>query len=92
MQLPINYDDTHYTIRKLAREQYALEQDGLCCHCGELLSSPSKFLKSRPINPKLFPSGMFQYPVHLHHSRKTGLTIGAVHAHCNAVLWQYHGE
>lgn len=32
------------------------------------------------------------YPVHLHHDHKTGLTIGAVHAKCNAVLWQYYGE
>jgi hypothetical protein len=30
--------------------------------------------------------------VHLHHSHETGMTIGAVHARCNAVLWQYHGE
>jgi hypothetical protein len=28
----------------------------------------------------------------LHHCHQTGLTIGAVHAKCNAVLWQYHGE
>ncbi|AGI61771.1 hypothetical protein VCO139_0016 [Vibrio phage VCO139] len=41
---------------------------------------------------KLFPKNMFQYPIHLHHDHNTGMTIGAVHARCNAVLWEYYGE
>lgn len=41
---------------------------------------------------KIFPKGFFDRPVHLHHSHDTGLTIGAVHAVCNAVLWIYHRE
>jgi hypothetical protein len=32
------------------------------------------------------------HPVHLQHSHVTGLTEGAVHAFCNAVLWQYEGR
>lgn len=92
IKLPINYPDTHYSIRKLAREQYVVEQKGLCYHCKEPLAGPSKFLNSHPIDLNRFPVGMFDYPVHLHHCRKTHMTIGAVHAHCNAVLWQYHGE
>jgi len=44
------------------------------------------------IKKSLFPRGFFGYPIHLHHSHDTGMTIGAVHAHCNAVLWQYEGE
>jgi hypothetical protein len=40
----------------------------------------------------LFPELFLKYPVHLHHSHVTGLTIGAVHAYCNAVLWVYHDE
>ena len=44
------------------------------------------------IDEELVPENFFKYPVHLHHSHYTGMTIGAVHANCNAVLWQYHGE
>ncbi len=91
MELPINYDDTHYSIRKLAREQYVREQNGLCQHCQTPLDTPPSEDKF-PINRDLFPDGMFNYPVHLHHNRKTGMTIGAVHAYCNAYLWQYKNE
>lgn len=90
MRLPINYEETHYTVRRQAREQYAKQQNGMCWHCGGKLTQPS--LDYRRINPSRFPPTMFKYPVHLHHDRTTGMTIGAVHAHCNAVLWQYHGE
>jgi hypothetical protein len=31
-------------------------------------------------------------PIHLQHDHDTGLTEGAVHAYCNAVLWQYEGR
>ena len=93
MKLPIIYDDCHWTVRKNARLQYINEQDGLCCHCGTLLyDAPSEEVEKLSINTSLFPKGMFDNPIHLHHDRKTGLTIGAVHAKCNAVLWQYHGE
>ena len=93
MQLPINYDEAHWTVRKNARNQYIKEQNNKCWCCGEPLDSvPSKKILSKPINIKLFPKGMFDYPIHLHHDRKTGLTIGAVHSRCNAYLWQYKGE
>ena len=93
MNLPINYTTTHYSIRKQAREQYVKEQDGLCKHCNAPLSIiPYELIKKFPINKALFPAGMFDYPVHLHHCHKTDMTIGAVHAHCNAILWQYKGE
>jgi len=93
MKLPINYEKSHYSIRKLAREQYIKEQKGLCKHCNTPLDTvPTDLIKSYPINKELFPSGMFDYPIHLHHCRKTGMTIGAVHCYCNAILWQYHGE
>jgi hypothetical protein len=49
-------------------------------------------MKRYPIDRELFPPGFFNYPVHLHHSHNSGLTIGAVHSYCNAVLWHYHGE
>lgn len=93
MELPIHYPSTHWTIRKQAREQYVKEQDGKCCHCGNpLTGEPTEEILSKPINYRLFPKGMFDHPVHLHHCHKSGMTIGAVHAKCNAVLWQYYGE
>lgn len=93
MKLPVNYKETHFTTRKLVREEYARRQDGKCCHCGEgLLKTPSKEVLLMDIDKGLFPSGFFKWPVHLHHSHVTGMTIGAVHNKCNAVLWQYHGE
>jgi len=30
--------------------------------------------------------------MHLHHNHETDMTEGAVHAYCNAVLWQYEGK
>ena len=91
--LPINYNKAHWTVRKQAREQYCMEQMWKCCHCGgDLHFNPPKEIMDKPINLKLFPKSMFDYPIHLHHDHKTGMTIGAVHARCNAVLWQYYGE
>ena len=93
MKLPIKYSKTHYTVRRQARLQYIEEQEGKCCHCGEpLTGEPSKEVMAKPINMKLFPKGMFDHPIHLHHCHKTDDTIGAIHARCNAYLWQYKGE
>lgn len=93
MKLPINYDDSHWSIRKKAREQYVEEQNGLCYYCNMPLDEePPDEVQGKSINKKLFPESFFRWPVHLHHCHETGLTIGAVHAKCNAVLWQYEGE
>jgi hypothetical protein len=93
MQLPIEYAKAHHSIRKKARLQYAEEQKEKCCHCGfTLKGGASPKIANKKINHNLFPRGFFNNPVHLHHSHETGLTIGAVHAKCNAVLWQYHHE
>ena len=93
LKLPINYEKSDWRKRKQAREQYCKEQGWLCSHCGEsLYDEPSKEILTKPINGKLFPPTMFDHPIHLHHCHKTGITIGVVHAKCNAVLWQYHGE
>ena len=90
MYLPIKYEEAHSTDRKRAREQYALEQDGRCWFCRNKLSD--KFTDISHINLEQFPVNFFKYPVHLHHDHDTGLTLGAVHAYCNAVLWQFHGQ
>jgi len=93
MKLPVDYDDLSWIERRLVREEYIKLQNGKCYHCGELLSeSASREVMEKPINTRLFPDTFFRWPVHLHHSHETGMTIGAVHCHCNAVLWQYYGE
>ena len=40
----------------------------------------------------LFPPNFLKYKVHLQHNHSTGMTEGAVHALCNAVMWQYEGR
>lgn len=93
MELPVNYNSTHYTVRKLVREEYIKVQEGKCYHCKTSLDGlPRKDIIDRPVNEFLFPPNFFKYPIHLHHGHDTGMTIGAVHARCNAVLWQFHGE
>ena len=93
LDLPINYDESSYAKRKEAREAYVLEQGGKCHHCGEPLNGrASKVIRNKKINWGLFPPQFLRHNIHLHHDHDTGMTIGAVHAYCNAVLWQYHGK
>lgn len=92
LKLPINYDSADWQTRRAAREQYVAIQDGFCCHCSKPLEREPNM--DKPIDWRRFPGGsdFLRHPVHLHHCHKTGMTIGAVHAYCNAVLWQYYGE
>ena len=93
IKLPVMYHSVHHSVRKKVREAYVLQQNGLCHHCGEPLSGdPSSAVQNTPVNKDLFPPNFFAWPIHLHHSHETGLTIGAVHNYCNAVLWEHHGE
>lgn len=93
MELPVNYSQLHWKDKQKVRKEYIKLQKGLCCHCGEPLNDePAEKIKNMKVNRELFPSNFFKWPIHLHHSHKTDLTIGAVHSYCNAVLWQYHGE
>ena len=87
------YSRLTWKERRTLRNEYIKDQDGKCCHCGGLLSkSPPPEITNKKINKKLFPVSFFSNPIHLHHSHDTDKTIGAVHAYCNAVLWQYYGE
>jgi len=93
MQLPVNYNLLNWKQKKQVREQYIKQQKNLCYHCKGLLSNrPDDSILKYPIHPHLYPPHFFKYSVHLHHNHKTGMTIGAVHCYCNAVLWEYHQE
>ena len=90
---PQRYDRMSQPERAKLRGEYVREQNGLCCHCnGPLKDAPPSSITGKLIDWRKFPPHFTRLPVHLHHSHKTGLTIGAVHSLCNAVLWQYHGE
>jgi hypothetical protein len=93
MIFPVNYNLLSWKQRKEVREQYIRDQGNLCYHCkASLFDKPSDEVLAKKIHPWLFPQNFFGYPVHLHHHHKTGMTIGAVHCRCNAVLWEYHQE
>jgi hypothetical protein len=93
MNLPVLYNSLSPHEKRPVREEYARLQNGKCAHCGtDLTGPPSERVMALRINYKLFPKTFFMWPVHLHHDHDTGLTIGAVHNTCNAVLWQYLGK
>jgi len=93
MELPVNYEELHWTEKRIVRGEYVKKQKGRCYHCGKpLTGKPSEDVRCFSVDKRLFPPNFFKWPVHLHHCHKTGMTIGAVHNYCNAVLWQYHGE
>jgi len=93
MKLPVDYNALTPAKRKAVREEYVRLQDGLCAHCKAPLSGkPAPEVAAKKVTARLYPKGFFRWPVHLHHHHVTGMTIGAVHCHCNAVLWEYEGE
>ena len=92
-KLPILYSQATSKERRLVREQYVTEQDGLCYWCkSPLHSKPTADITSKKINWELFPPFFLKHPIHLQHDHASDLTEGAVHAYCNAVMWQYHGR
>ena len=89
-KLPVNYEKLHWTERRVVREQYIKEQNNLCMYCGTLLTEPPpNHITDKNINWNNFPTGFLDNPIHLQHLHTTGMTEGAVHAYCNAVMWQY---
>ncbi len=93
MKLPVDYTALSRAERREVRGEYIRVQGNRCQHCGNLLSGPPTTRVSQAyIDRRRFPKGFFRWPIHLHHDRGTGMTIGAVHARCNAWLWQYRGE
>lgn len=93
IKLPVKYDDIPRNERYLIRDQYQALQKGKCLYCQcDLDGEPDCVIASIDVNSDLFPSSFFKHPVHLHHNHDTGMTIGIVHAHCNAVMWEFDDE
>lgn len=93
MKLPVAYSSLSGRERRQVRLSYIEQQNRECCHCGGSLDEePPDEITRKEINWSLFPKGFLTHPVHLHHDHGTDMTIGAVHAYCNAVLWVYYGE
>jgi len=88
--LPIDYSSLKWWERRNVRNQYRIQQDNKCYYCNCSLSEdPHKHITDKKIDWSLFPPNFLKYPIHLQHNHETGMTEGAVHAYCNAVMWQY---
>lgn len=93
MVLPAKYSKLDRQERRMAREMYMFQQKGMCYYCHACLKgNPPEDVLMKKISPDLFPENFFDHPIHLHHCHDTDSTLGAVHAFCNAVLWEHHGE
>lgn len=90
---PRRYDLLPPQEKRRLRHRYVDAQKGLCMFCGDpLAEAPPERITRNPIDWGRFPANFLRHAVHLQHDHKSGLTEGAVHAYCNAVLWQYHGR
>lgn len=91
--LPCIYSALNTRLKRYVREQYIKKQNNKCYYCGcSLDNPPPKEILEKKVTTSLFPKEFFNYPVHLHHNHETDMTIGVVHAYCNAVLWEYENE
>jgi hypothetical protein len=91
--LPVDYDKLEWWERREVREQYIREQNNKCYYCGQDLNQdPPEEITNKKINWALFPDNFLKHPIHLQHDHYNGMTEGAVHAYCNAVMWQYEGR
>lgn len=86
----VDYTKLTSDERRKIRLKYIEEQKGKCYYCGEDLDKPApKRITNKIIDWSKFPRDFLKWPIHLQHCHKTGMTEGAVHAYCNAVMWQY---
>ena len=91
--LPVNYNELGYTERRVVRQQYIKEQNNKCFYCkNNIYEQPDLYILNKKINWSLFPKNFLESPIHLQHCHKTGMTEGAIHSYCNAILWCYHGK
>jgi hypothetical protein len=92
-KLPVDYTKLKPFEKKLVREQYVKEQNGLCFYCKQpLMFDAPDHIKAKRIDLDLFPPDFLKHPIHLQHNHDNNMTEGAVHAYCNAVMWQYEGR
>lgn len=93
MKLPTNYTKLSTMERKIVREQYVKDQKGKCYFCkGDLDKPIPQEILNKKIDWSYFPKNFLAYPIHLQHNHDTGMTEGAVHNYCNAVMWQYYNR
>ncbi len=93
VKLPVDYTKLDWRARRQVREQYIEDQKGLCMFCNTPLDDePPAHVVKKKLDWSAFPPYFLKHPVHLQHNHSTGMTEGAIHAYCNAVLWQYHGR
>ena len=91
--LPKLYDRLTWQEHRAVREEYITLQEGKCYYCKSSLDwSAPKHIRDKEIDWTLFPENFLKYPVHLQHDHDSGLTEGAVHAYCNAVMWYYEAK
>ncbi len=93
---PQRYRDLNTDQRRKLRDEYVAYFGGRCLYCdGQLDDKPHEFVcqSADQIEWDNLPGskeGFLKNPVHLHHDHKTGLTLGPVHALCNAHSWHYY--
>jgi hypothetical protein len=93
VKLPVKYSQLSIEEKRFVREMYKKIQGNKCFYCKESLDIlPPESITKKKIDWSLFPPNFLKYPIHLQHNHVTDLTEGAVHAYCNAVLWQYEGR
>lgn len=93
IRLPMNYERATPLERRDARNAYVQMQNGKCWFCHELLvKQPPEKLTELEIDWSRFPEHFMAHPIHLQHDHQTGMTEGAVHAFCNAFLFDYLGR
>lgn len=91
--LPVDYTKLDWTERKAVREQYIREQNNMCYYCNCRLDEEApEYIREMKIDWDLFPDNFLESPIHLQHDHNTGMTEGAVHNYCNAVMWIYEGK
>jgi len=93
IKLPAVYDSLSRTARRVVRDQYISDQKGLCWYCkADIRQTSPHETKKTKVRWWRFPGekkGFLRWPIHLHHDHNTGLTLGVVHAYCNAVSFDY---
>lgn len=94
LTIPAMYDALTWFERRTVREDYIILQKGACYWCKATLTSDTPLhLRERfPLDQRCWGPEFLKHPIHLHHCHRSGLTLGATHAYCNAILAQYYGE